>query len=275
MFEDLQSDQQPSSSTPKPVPKQSPTLPVAKPVPAAPASEPEDILADVEATPAPISKQPPMPLAASRTRGQAPIRSSLTTGQAKQSPMGDIGPAQPLTDLPESGVTSKKPGMKSKKKLGYLIGAVVVAAVVIIVLIQLNVSPVYDEYENFLNDPLVDNQNDDQGDVAEPDNADESADNSDGENIDDEIGESGDEGVDADASLDEDGDGLTNEQEAAIGTDPFNPDSDNDGLFDKEEVAVYKTDPLNEDTDGDGFLDGSEVKSGYNPSGPGELLQLP
>ncbi len=81
--------------------------------------------------------------------------------------------------------------------------------------------------------------------------------------------------IDPSANLDEDGDGLSSEQEAAIGTDPFNPDSDNDGLFDREEVVTYRTDPLNEDSDGDGYLDGAEVKGGYNPSGLGELLQLP
>jgi hypothetical protein len=39
-----------------------------------------------------------------------------------------------------------------------------------------------------------------------------------------------------DAGLDPDGDGLCNLDESAYGTDPFNPDSDNDGLDDCEEV---------------------------------------
>ena len=33
-------------------------------------------------------------------------------------------------------------------------------------------------------------------------------------------------------SIDPDNDGLTNEQEVALGTDPNNPDSDNDGIRD-------------------------------------------
>ena len=45
-------------------------------------------------------------------------------------------------------------------------------------------------------------------------------------------------------------------------------DSDQDGLADQLEEALG-TDPFNNDTDGDGFLDGVEVKSGYNPLGPG------
>ncbi len=47
-------------------------------------------------------------------------------------------------------------------------------------------------------------------------------------------------------------------------------DSDNDGLFDDEEIQ-YGTDPNNPDTDGDGYSDGDEVKNGYNPRGSGKL----
>ncbi|MFH1426636.1 MAG: hypothetical protein ABIG66_04405 [Candidatus Kerfeldbacteria bacterium] len=48
-----------------------------------------------------------------------------------------------------------------------------------------------------------------------------------------------------DATLDTDGDGLTDAKEAELGTNPN----------------------IN-DTDGDGYLDGDEVKNGYNPLGP-------
>lgn len=43
------------------------------------------------------------------------------------------------------------------------------------------------------------------------------------------------------------------------------PDSDNDGLGDTEELVRYGTDPANSDTDGDGLLDGDEVAIGANP----------
>lgn len=49
-------------------------------------------------------------------------------------------------------------------------------------------------------------------------------------------------------------------------------DSDLDGLFDQDEIDIYKTDPNNSDTDGDGYLDGDEVKNGYNPAGAGSLF---
>ena len=59
--------------------------------------------------------------------------------------------------------------------------------------------------------------------------------------------------------LDSDGDGLLDTQEREIGTDPFDPDTDKDGLSDGEEVNLYRTDPLNPDSDWDGLKDGEEV----------------
>ncbi len=73
---------------------------------------------------------------------------------------------------------------------------------------------------------------------------------------------------------DSDQDGLTDEEEKKYGTDPTNPDTDGDGLTDYDEVVVFGTDPKNPDTDGDGYTDGDEVRNGYNPKGPGKLLDL-
>ncbi|MEZ4315954.1 MAG: putative metal-binding motif-containing protein [Myxococcota bacterium] len=68
---------------------------------------------------------------------------------------------------------------------------------------------------------------------------------------------------------DDDGDGLTNDEEVLIGTDPQDPDTDDDGLTDGEEVIVYGTDPLDPDTDNDGLTDGSEVHTwGTDPLDP-------
>ncbi len=94
---------------------------------------------------------------------------------------------------------------------------------------------------------------------------------------------------------DTDGDGLTDTEEAVLGTNPVLADSDSDGLTDSDEVRVHttnpmladtdadglsdrdevvtwKTDPKNPDTDGDTYNDGQEVQGGYNPLGPGKLL---
>ena len=65
--------------------------------------------------------------------------------------------------------------------------------------------------------------------------------------------------VAVDGPIDSDGDGLSDEYELSIGTDPHNPDTDGDGLTDGEEVLKYKTDPLNPDSDYDGLKDGEEV----------------
>lgn len=96
--------------------------------------------------------------------------------------------------------------------------------------------------------------------------------------------------------LDDDGDGLSNAEETAIGSDPklpdtdndglsdkdelrihntstTNPDTDNDGLYDKAELFTYQTNALDPDTDNDTYLDGVEVQNGYNPNGDGLLVK--
>lgn len=71
---------------------------------------------------------------------------------------------------------------------------------------------------------------------------------------------------------DADLDGLSNDEEKALGTDPNNADTDADGVPDATE-KIYKTNPLKADTDGDGYNDGIEIKKGFNPAGPGKLTQ--
>lgn len=67
------------------------------------------------------------------------------------------------------------------------------------------------------------------------------------------------------AKQDTDGDGLTDEEEMALGTTISAADTDNDGLSDREEVQIYKSDPLKPDTDNDGQTDGEEIKSQHDP----------
>jgi hypothetical protein len=54
---------------------------------------------------------------------------------------------------------------------------------------------------------------------------------------------------------------------------PIFLDSDQDGLTDQEEKSLG-TDPQKADTDGDGYSDGAEIKSGYNPLKPSPGDQL-
>lgn len=84
---------------------------------------------------------------------------------------------------------------------------------------------------------------------------------------------------------DTDGDGLNDYGEYDVGSDPLNtdtdgdglndgydeypiynePDVDNDGLSNADEVNIYFTDPYEKDTDSDGLLDLFEVNNGTNP----------
>ncbi|MBA7686606.1 hypothetical protein ES703_95056 [subsurface metagenome] len=99
---------------------------------------------------------------------------------------------------------------------------------------------------------------------------------------------------------DDDNDGLTDEEEIVLGTDPLKEDTDgdkvkdnidafpldstewrdtdndglgdnadqdddNDGLTDEEELFVYGTNPLNADSDNDGVSDKKEIDAGTNP----------
>lgn len=70
-----------------------------------------------------------------------------------------------------------------------------------------------------------------------------------------------------DTNTDSDGDGVTDVEEALMGTDPNVADSDDDGIDDGDEIALG-TDPLNLDTDGDGLYDGGELVYGADPLNP-------
>lgn len=66
--------------------------------------------------------------------------------------------------------------------------------------------------------------------------------------------------TDENKSQDSDGDGLTNEKEVELGTDPMVEDTDLDGLTDGDEVNKHKSDPLKFSTSGDDISDSIKVK---------------
>ena len=84
--------------------------------------------------------------------------------------------------------------------------------------------------------------------------------------------ETGEDGTDPtdptdDIGFDWDDDGLTNEEEFILGTDPANPDTDGDGRTDGEEVYEEPlTDPFDPDSDDGGVSDGDEVEDGTDPN---------
>jgi outer membrane protein OmpA-like peptidoglycan-associated protein len=67
--------------------------------------------------------------------------------------------------------------------------------------------------------------------------------------------------------VDSDDDGLSDYQEVQIHkSNPLLRDSDNDGLSDYEEITVFRTNPIVRDTDGDGLFDFDEIyRYGTNP----------
>ena len=69
---------------------------------------------------------------------------------------------------------------------------------------------------------------------------------------------------------DTDGDGLNDFQEQENGTNPNSADTDGDQIPDDLEIIQFGTDPLSNDTDGDGLLDWQELDptNGTNPSNP-------
>lgn len=71
--------------------------------------------------------------------------------------------------------------------------------------------------------------------------------------------------------LDADGDGLLLGEEEALGTDPEDADTDDDGVIDGDEVNIHLTDPLLCDSDKDGLSDGLElgVTVGHTDTDPG------
>ena len=70
--------------------------------------------------------------------------------------------------------------------------------------------------------------------------------------------------------VDCDYDGLSNTEEATLGTDPCDNDTDGDGLTDLRELQEG-TDPLNPDSDGDGLRDADELFFNFDPNNPSTL----
>lgn len=69
----------------------------------------------------------------------------------------------------------------------------------------------------------------------------------------------------SDAHADIDDDGLTNIEEINLDTMVYRSDTDNDGLYDGEEVKTFFTNPLIVDTDGDTLSDYDDIKLSWSP----------
>jgi hypothetical protein len=62
-----------------------------------------------------------------------------------------------------------------------------------------------------------------------------------------------------------DNDSISDGDEVNVGTNPNNPDTDGDTLYDIVEILVYGTDPTKADTDDDGLDDNVEIFFGIDP----------
>jgi len=68
-------------------------------------------------------------------------------------------------------------------------------------------------------------------------------------------------------SSDTDGDGISDDDEAKLGTNPYSNDTDGDLISDYDEIYLHKTDPFSIDTDKDVLSDTKEVlEYGSNPT---------
>lgn len=67
-------------------------------------------------------------------------------------------------------------------------------------------------------------------------------------------------------TFDADVDNLEDIIEFELGTDPYDIDTDDDGLTDGDEYYLFVTGTRNPDTDGDGVLDGDEIAVGTDPN---------
>lgn len=73
-------------------------------------------------------------------------------------------------------------------------------------------------------------------------------------------------GITCDAKRDIDGDGLSALAEFRNRSYDIYPDSDSDGLSDRDEIIKYHTDPYDDDSDFDGLKDKEELELGLDPN---------
>ncbi len=74
---------------------------------------------------------------------------------------------------------------------------------------------------------------------------------------------------------DPDRDGLANEQEFKLNTDPNNPDSDQDGLADGDEAAVFSSEPANNHTaKNEKYTDADFIRDGYDIASNNKMTRM-
>lgn len=182
------------------------------------------------------------------------VNSGIINSQIKSENIGPA-PVNPITDYSQFVSEAENSNTGKAKPIFFIIG--------LIVLLGIIGTGGYWVYLNYFKNAGQIKEANLNNDTEDIDLNDKNEDNQEGVNVNEST-----------IKEDTDGDGLKDEDEKILGTDINNTDTDGDGLFDREEVMVYNTDPLNSDTDNDGYKDGEEVDKGYNPLGPGRLLNI-
>ena len=73
---------------------------------------------------------------------------------------------------------------------------------------------------------------------------------------------------------DNDQDGLDDSDEVLVGSSLYDSDTDDDGLSDLDEVRTYGTSPVLADTDSDGMNDDGELIAGTSPTNRASILEV-
>lgn len=251
-------NQPPQTPSNLPTGGQTPPTPPIPPKEVSAPQEPDDMFADIdkEVSNQPVGR-PATPI--------APLGGSTSANQQAPRP----GATPIANSAPKSYAQEKTSGSKSKIIIAIIAGVVILAAI--------GVGAWYGYTTFFAPDQVIVNtnlnaalntnntNNTNNSNTATNENSNTAAVNS-NINVN---------GTIVERTVDTDGDGMSDKEEGLYGTDPNSPDSDNDGLTDRDEIKVFETDPNNSDTDADSFSDGDEVRAGYDPKGTGKLFEIP
>ncbi len=233
-----------------------------------PIAEPEDMFSPVDDSAASVVGQKPI----SAEEAPLPPASALSVGVLK--PKSNTPPAVPKVMTPPMDSMSNPASYPTK---GPVFGRILITVLLIVILGGLFGGGGWFVYTRFIKKSSTELQNIKNNQTPEVSLPAQSPDNlvtipTPNENL---SGNATDTKLLFGEPIDSDGDGLTDDREKELITDPTNWDTDHDGLSDYDEVTIWKTDPKNQDTDGDTYQDGAEVKNGYNPAGPGKIFEPP
>lgn len=282
MFDDLKQDDNQSAPAPA-TPTLEANAQVAQPAPVSQPNKIDDMFGDVDPVAVdhgPVDPDKPSAIQSGKIKAvsQTTAVSPESSVQATQVPPQPVAQTTTQQTVQTPNIPPSNSMMVTDDRSSTPMNKIIIAVLVFLLLTIASVTVYY----FFLKDRGVESVIEDNTNTEATLNE-----NSNEEVIDDEV-------LINEDDLDDDSDGLSNGLEKIYGTNPLEPDTDNDGLGDQDEIELYLTDPLiadtdndglndyeeiiiyktkadDPDTDGDGYQDGAEVNNGYNPLGSGKL----